>query len=437
MSIQYPKKDRGGISPVSWDQHHIFRDPPKAIHTRKKERVSTEQVGWNIRGDETRISENILNFARGINPMVVIDYNGHGAGGSKTHSITGPTPSNPYKINKAFRPPLVRQQDLVPLSRLPRPYTVGITNPGTRGIDNNLAEVTDKQIIDSAVSVVKLGDYYPAYIPPSVTYIMGGVVEVDPSYAITERYKDIPVSTNLAGQTKESLFYFENGKYTSSISANEKVKRLSSNVNGYSKNGDQPLMKTKLELNNPNVSVSANPGLNLGTPIVDPEYELDNNLPSVSYHTVHIPTERRNGQNVMEDIKLESNLPNTAFHTVPESKYRNPLVNREYKMERNIPQISIGTAISENRHVTVDGEMKELKTKTGSRVSISSGATKRQEVENRDRFGEGVKINRKGNRVYTNIESAGTRGTGIQNGQFAVYGVKKKMGVTPGITNRI
>ena len=133
MSIQYFKKERGGVSPAGWVQPHIYRDPPKGIFTRKYEPVNVADTMYMyqadaIGGDPTRINEGILMYARGQNPMVEVSY--QNAGGASTNSALGNSQvSNPYKV-EVVRPPLMPAESLVPLSapRIHQNYSVS-TNP--------------------------------------------------------------------------------------------------------------------------------------------------------------------------------------------------------------------------------------------------------------------------------------------------------------------
>jgi hypothetical protein len=120
MSIQYFKKERGGVNPVGREEHLILKDPPKSIFTRKKERVNIADVMYmvqtdNERGDPTRINESIQYYQRGVNPMVAIDYMGNG-GGSKNTAIHQNQAGSTNKI-EVVRPPMYSAQDLVALSR--------------------------------------------------------------------------------------------------------------------------------------------------------------------------------------------------------------------------------------------------------------------------------------------------------------------------------
>ena len=116
-----------GVNPVGADQPYIYREPPKAIFTRKKERVEMGDVNYMLRtdspyGDPTRINEGISVYAKGRNPMVKVDY---GAGlGAKSA----------YKV-EVVRPPLMPLETLQPISapRSHQNYAIA-TNPGTAPI---------------------------------------------------------------------------------------------------------------------------------------------------------------------------------------------------------------------------------------------------------------------------------------------------------------
>jgi hypothetical protein len=119
--ITLPKKERGGNGLGSHETTHIFRDPPKSIHTRKKERVGPESVNYMTRENPDRYSDSIQKYARGVNPMIGVNF---ATGGSKIMSMkTQPQGHNAYKVNKKFVPPIIRQEDILPLSRQKRDLT--------------------------------------------------------------------------------------------------------------------------------------------------------------------------------------------------------------------------------------------------------------------------------------------------------------------------
>ena len=134
MSIQYFKKERGGVNPVGQVRPRIYRDPPKAYFTKKYEPVNVADIMYmynadNPNGDPTRINENIQMYARGQNPMVEVSYQNAGRASTNT-SLGNVQPSNPYKV-EVVRPPLMPAETLVPLSapRIHQNYSI-VTNRG-------------------------------------------------------------------------------------------------------------------------------------------------------------------------------------------------------------------------------------------------------------------------------------------------------------------
>ena len=154
MSISYSGLSNYGKATLpsvdTWGTNmNILKDPPKSIQTRRIDRVGqTSDITSMIDDSENRACEAILPFARGVNPMVSVSYNNVGnnggqnsggvygnsnIGGAGGMNIGGQTQSYlPYRVMKdgAFRPPIMSQAELLPLSRLPRVWTTAFTKPG-------------------------------------------------------------------------------------------------------------------------------------------------------------------------------------------------------------------------------------------------------------------------------------------------------------------
>jgi hypothetical protein len=115
----------------SWGKNNnILRDPPKSITTRRIDKVfDTSLLTEEIDGSMDRVAESILVYPRGINPMVGIsfDNNGSNAGVRTGQALLYSKQQTklPYRVMRegAFRPPILREIDLLPLSRLPRNKT--------------------------------------------------------------------------------------------------------------------------------------------------------------------------------------------------------------------------------------------------------------------------------------------------------------------------
>lgn len=180
MSYQRPKW-KSYVLP-SWEMPTILREPPKSVHTKKKERVEMGDVNFMIRNDDSRINEGISYLARGINPMVDISYSNYGGNGATLTSMPTLQATNPYKVIKdgAFRPPIMTQEDLLPLSRMRRPETSATTNPGVSTLGGfvtpNLQNNVDLTTIANAIDVKKI-NYLS--IRPSATFNISLPIDVD------------------------------------------------------------------------------------------------------------------------------------------------------------------------------------------------------------------------------------------------------------------
>jgi len=116
---------------------NILRDPPKSITTRRIDKVGqTSLITDMVDESHTRSCENIRQFALGINPFVSVSYTNEGNnGGQRTNGLSysnqGKNAYPPYTVMRdgAFRPPVLRQEQLMPLSRQPRIWTQATTNP--------------------------------------------------------------------------------------------------------------------------------------------------------------------------------------------------------------------------------------------------------------------------------------------------------------------
>lgn len=136
MSIQYSKNEHVTLPSVeSWGTNmNILRDPPKSITTRRIDKVFQNTDITNLVDDSgDRICDGINVYARGVNPMVSVSYdnnsNNAGISSTLTNRVQARLPYPAFQ-NDAFRPPLLTQRDLLPLSRLPRAFFGTMTTPG-------------------------------------------------------------------------------------------------------------------------------------------------------------------------------------------------------------------------------------------------------------------------------------------------------------------
>lgn len=150
------------------EKNHIYYDPPKSVMTRKYEPVNMSDVTYMLRDDDSRINEGIQYIARGTNPMIDVVYSNYSAGGSRTTTLPQ-IQGRLWNAVEVVRPPMFRQEDLLPLSRSRHPETSAITNPGIgfSYASKNLEFDVDRGPINSAVSKKRI-DYIP--INPVLSY---------------------------------------------------------------------------------------------------------------------------------------------------------------------------------------------------------------------------------------------------------------------------
>lgn len=136
----------------SWGTNmNIVKDPNKGIYTRRKDKVGeTQEILLAQENSGDRIAECINVYARGVNPMVSVSYDNYGNnGGGGSRSYFGKQAVKlPYKP-EVFIPPIQRQEDLTPLSRLPRNWFYAFTNPELPNVIHEMSCPNEKSAIQT------------------------------------------------------------------------------------------------------------------------------------------------------------------------------------------------------------------------------------------------------------------------------------------------
>ena len=131
---------------------NIIKDPPKSIHTRRKDRVGQNMdIVQMIQDSGSRSTESIREYARAVNPMVSVSYSNQGNNGGQSLFSTfsnkvAYTPNSLGAAGFQFRPPVRRPQELLPLSRQPRTNTNIFTNPEFIDFSKKLASPTANEL---------------------------------------------------------------------------------------------------------------------------------------------------------------------------------------------------------------------------------------------------------------------------------------------------
>ena len=174
----------------SWGSNmNILRDPPKSIMTKRIDKVGeTSSMTQMIEDSSSRSSEAIQVYARGVNPFVSVSYdnNGNNGGQSSGSFVEGGQRSAklPYTIMKdgAFRPPILLQEDLLPLSRIPRENFSVLSKPGFADFSRRMrtcgtAENTKEVKTDTLKTCVRPTAVYKIERPASQPYEIKHVIQ--------------------------------------------------------------------------------------------------------------------------------------------------------------------------------------------------------------------------------------------------------------------
>ena len=179
----------GGIKkPLNALENPIYPDIkatlPRFVWSKKHWTVDVGQTLRDKEDDVQRYENAVLSQAR--------DYN---------ETIYGKSSHRDF-VNLNFRPPLLRREDILPLSRLPRENVVPHLNPGT---DNESSGYLAKNVDLSGVAKtltdrVKKGEWRPTYDMPLITDDQREQILPDLQYniPITESsagYQFLPIST--------------------------------------------------------------------------------------------------------------------------------------------------------------------------------------------------------------------------------------------------
>jgi hypothetical protein len=182
----------------SWSSNNsILKDPHKSIMTRKIDKISDTSSLTQLTDESgDRIREVISVYPRGINPMVSVSYGNEGNNGGGNGSLVGGQNQNkqaylPYRIMKdgSFRPPILTQYQLLPLSRLPRVTTEQLTQPCFIDFSKKIMhsegiyrEIKEKTIKTSVRPTATLNTNQQITEPFEIKYVIKNPIKFD-SYA--------------------------------------------------------------------------------------------------------------------------------------------------------------------------------------------------------------------------------------------------------------
>jgi hypothetical protein len=178
---------------------NILANPNTGIFTRRIDKVGdTQGILLAQEGSGDRISEAINVYARGVNPMVSVSYDNYGNNaGSRTSVLQGaPGVKLPLRP-QVFRPPVFRQEDLMPLSRQPREWFYALTNPVVPNIISQMSCPEGRSSVHKTMLMTGAEQ-----VTPNLEYHLGG----------TDRQSSIPKGMGINKNVKNPQRLFETSK---------------------------------------------------------------------------------------------------------------------------------------------------------------------------------------------------------------------------------
>lgn len=317
---------------------NILRDPPKGVYTRRRDKVTDTSLITDMIDQSTdRSCEAIQVYGRGMNPMVSVDYSNFGNNGTRTGTQTATSGRTqaylPYRIVDSFRPPVLRQENLQPLSRLPRTWTYAYTNPEFPDFSKTMRNCPPKTIVEDPIRVCArptavLNIEQPLVEPFEVRYVIQNPIKVEghsgirtidrtmqevdvPSKGINEDvvHSSVQAKPSQVRQfnTTELSTILDTDRYTSEGMYKEVNTRPSASVGGTLI--EVPTLQTREALR---VQCNTQKGIDQGTQNwMHPQRDLERTLPS---HSAYVNTGR-------PDFSRESEVQSRTAHLTPKPQY--------------------------------------------------------------------------------------------------------------------
>ncbi len=376
----------------------ILKDPPKSIQTRKIDRVGdTSNITQTIQESGDRVNEVIKVYARGVNPMVAVDYGGvQGTmggqyyGGQSNRGTARSMPFLPYRIadHGAIRLSQRDQRDLIPLSRQPRVWTSSFTSPGFA----DFSKTAMCQNFNGARSVKPPEMGLKACIRPTATYhLETPIVEPfeikyvikNPLHVEGNSGKQTPARYNgeLGEPVKEivddplrpdihtsmndiprniELSHFDTEKYTHELRTTDVQSRQSRNI--HTTNIDDIYDMTNRTKDHMNIDYTAPMKGHEKYDYMNTDVDLSRVLPEYNAYTNRGQNIHRRLENQVEERSYVPNRPNTSMttnhgmHRMPafEDNERNYVLRPTINAGGFSPTPTMPVIMTENQQIDFD-----------------------------------------------------------------------------------
>lgn len=318
-------------SVATWGTNmNILRDPPKSYYTKKKDKVGDTSSITDLVDQSDRNCEAIQVYARGVNPFVSVSYSNNGNNGGQHASgiqVGGQQATKlPYRImdKGAFRPPVLLQQDLLPLSRMPRNNISALAKPEFIDYSRKMrtygtAEETKEVHTDTLKACVRPTAVYHIETPINESFEVKYVIKPCISNSVNSGVRSMDVKQKYTGKPTKEIDKNPLHVYAQANYVDNKYK----NINKF--NPDRYLQSTNT-------------------------HAVVSNISSDKKYTA------------IDDILDLSNLPvhDDILHSGTSSKIsgisRTKYIHEEIDMSRNIPEYNVITNINNNIHKRVNND---------------------------------------------------------------------------------
>jgi len=346
----------------SWGTNmNILRDPPKSITTRRIEKVGqTSSITDMIDESGTRACEAIQVYARGVNPFVSVSYNNYGNNGGQNSSgiRDGGMQSAklPYRIMQdgAFRPPILLQEDLLPLSRIPRGKTSAFSQAGFADFSRKMrtcgtAEETKEVKTDTLKGCVRPTAVYQIETPLNKPFEVKYVIQPFIKRSVGSGMRSMDITHKHGGKPTKEI---DNNPLHARAQANFTEVRHVNNNQFYPERYLQNPLSHSVASN-----ISSNKYSNLENNELHPDrylqdplgYSVASNISSNKYSNL-------DNNELHPDRYLQDPLGYSVASNISSNKYSN-LENNELHPDRYLQDhldYSVASNISSNKYSNLD-----------------------------------------------------------------------------------
>ena len=383
----YPRRTATLPSVESWGTNmNILKDPPKSIHTKKKDKVGdTQEYTLMLAASGDRITENIQVYPRGVNPMVSVSYGNQGMNGGQNRQ-SGGTPGTrsrnsfnrnnnntgtkmPYNI-QVFRPPVWTQFDLLPLSRLPRRWTYAFANPSmptyvnqSKCHNKDWKRAVKNEMIRSSAR------------PTAIYKLEKPLQSFKIDNAITDKRIKIPGSSGLRfldrSEQKVKIPKFNLDENYQQVHANVNRGRQQRTVENWNVNTKPQTIENKM-----NANARVNPGQRRDiTPISDLQTFEKYTQDTLKGNFASQKTGRNDYSFIHDDVELEKNIPSHSSRTNTSTYESNLSHEVDHDLQRALPhhasRTNTGTNYQKNVAHDIGYEFEKNTPLTNARTNVT------------------------------------------------------------------